>query len=97
MKAEDILILDMRSQVSFCDYFVIVSGNSERHVSAIAENIEEELDKLGISARISNGKHSSNWVVFDAGDIIAHIFQKDARSFYNLESLWQDARQVSWQ
>jgi len=86
----------MRHQVSFCDYFVIASGNSERHVSAIADRMEEELEALGSKPRLSNGKQRSNWVVFDAGDIVAHIFHKEVRAFYNLEGLWQDAREVTW-
>jgi ribosome-associated protein len=86
----------MRHQVSFCDYFVIASGNSERHVGAIADALAEELDKLGVHAKGKGAKQRSNWIVFDAGDIVAHIFHKEVRAFYNLEGLWQDAKEVNW-
>jgi len=96
MKAENVVVLDMRKQVNFCDYFVIASGNSDRHVSAIAEHIQEELGALGMHVKISNAAHRSNWIVFDTGDVVMHVFQKEARVFYNLEGLWQDAKEVNW-
>jgi len=90
------VILDMREQVNFCDYFLILSGNSERQVGAIAEHIAQELDKLGVWNKTSNGMHKTNWVVIDAGDVVTHIFHKEAREFYNLEGLWQGAEEIKW-
>lgn len=93
-KAEDIVILDMRKVVNFCDYFVICSGTSDRHVRAIADGIEENLKKLGRNIQPKEGTQEGTWVVFDLGDIIAHIFEKDIREFYNLEYLWREAKKV---
>lgn len=84
----------MRNIVNFCDFFVICSGTADRHVQAIASGIEEGLDDLGVSNKTSEGMRSSNWVVFDTGDVIAHIFYKPLREFYNLEYLWRDAKVV---
>ncbi|HBR13932.1 MAG TPA: ribosome silencing factor [Candidatus Omnitrophica bacterium] len=96
-KAEEISILDMRKVVNFCDYFVICSGNTDRHVRAIADHLKEELGKTGVQARFHEGLKKSDWVVFDTGDVIAHIFQKQAREFYKLEYLWHEAKAVNWQ
>jgi ribosome-associated protein len=95
-KAEDIVILDMREIVNFCDYFLICSGNNERHVRAIADNITEGLAKGGYSVPRPQSSIKSNWVVYDFGEIIVHIFEKDLREFYSLEYLWQDAKRIDW-
>ncbi|MBN1870671.1 MAG: ribosome silencing factor [Candidatus Omnitrophica bacterium] len=93
-KALDIIILDMRKVVNFCDYFVICSGNTSRQVHAIAEYIDYEFNKLGRPLRFKQGFKASEWVVFDAGDVVVHVFQKDVRAFYGLEYLWQGAKEV---
>ena len=90
------MILDMRKLVNFCDYFVLCSGTSDRHVAAIAEGVEEELKKLGVSVPFKDGLRNAHWVVYDAGDVVLHFFQKEFREFYNLEYLWQEAKQVKW-
>ena len=86
----------MRKVVNFCDYFVICSGTSDRHVKAIAEGIKEGLEELGADTSAKGGFKDCRWVVFDNGDVVAHIFQKDIREFYSLEYLWQEAKIVKW-
>ncbi len=86
----------MRQLVNFCDYFVICSGNTDRHVNAIAEQIEEGLRNLGVDTSAKDGLQDCRWVVFDQGDVVTHIFQKDVREFYSLEYLWQKAKVVPW-
>ena len=86
----------MRKQVNFCDYFVICSGTSDRQVKAIADHLEEELEKMGVTLNTQGGIRHSNWIVLDTGDVLGHIFQKQAREFYNLEGLWQEAKQIEW-
>lgn len=95
-KAEDIVILDMKRIVNFCDYFVICSGNTDRHLNAIAERVDEGLEKIGINAHWKKGMRDANWIVFDTGDVIIHIFEKKIREFYGLEHLWQEAKRVNW-
>ncbi len=104
-KAVDILILDMRKLVNFCDYFVLATGTSDRQVKAIGEGIEEGLEDIGINAHPSKNKRgfqSSDsaegvgaWVLLDMGDVVAHIFEPNAREFYGLEHLWQEAPTVA--
>jgi ribosome-associated protein len=90
-KAEDLLILDVREISSFTDYFVIMSGRSSRHVQGLAEAIEAELRSKRVNSKHSEGLQEGLWVLLDFGDIVAHIFYKDNRSFYDLEGLWYDA------
>lgn len=101
-KAQDIVILDMRELVNFCDYFVISTGTSDRQVKAIADGIEEDLHEIGIKAHTNRGLKGINssdsatdgmgaWVLLDMGDVVAHIFEPNSREFYGLEHLWQDA------
>lgn len=84
----------MRNVVNFCDYFVISSGNTDRHVKAIADGVEEGLNGLGIHVRLKEGTKECEWIVLDIGDIVVHTFLKDLREFYGLEYLWQEAKKV---
>ena len=90
-KAEDLVVLDVRGQASFTDCFLIMSGRSTRHVQALAEAIEAELNSKRISSRHAEGLQEGLWVLLDFGDVVAHIFYKETRQFYNLEGLWHDA------
>ncbi|MDI6606684.1 MAG: ribosome silencing factor [Candidatus Omnitrophota bacterium] len=94
-KAQRVIILDMRKVAAFCDYFVIASGSSLRQANAIAQGIEEALDKHGIkplSKVLPNDE--SGWIVLDFVSAIAHVFYKPMREFYSLERLWHDAKRV---
>lgn len=91
---KDIAILNIRAVSSLCDYFVIATASSQRQVKAIADNVEDELTKLGIEARGKEGYDSQVWVLLDYGDVMVHIFNEENRDFYNLEKLWKDAPYV---
>ena len=95
-KAEDIVVLDMRKSVNFCDYFVICSGTSDRRVRAIADGVDEGLSKFGLTIRYREGLRESRWVLLDAGDVVVHAFTPEMREFYSLDHLWQDAPRVGW-
>lgn len=85
----------MRPASAFCDYFVIASGTSLRHTNAIAQAIDEALDKEGIRPRSRNTyDDESGWLVLDYSSVVAHIFYKPMRDFYDLEHLWSDAKRV---
>ena len=72
--------------------FIICQGNSPTQVSAIADNIREELlEKLGRKPFNYDGYRNSEWIVIDYGDILVHVFRKDVREHYNLEDVWSDA------
>ena len=86
----------MRKVANFCDYFVICSGTSDRQIQAIADGIGDGLDKMGFKLPRKHGSDSSTWMVLDVGDVVIHIFEREAREFYGLEHLWQDAPKVAW-
>jgi len=90
-----VYVLDMRQVCGFCDYFVIASGNSLRQTSAIAQAIETDLAKDNIKPISRVDYHDeSGWLVLDYGSVVAHVFYKPKREFYNLERLWSDAKRV---
>jgi ribosome-associated protein len=94
-KAQKLTILDMRSVANFCDYFVIMSGTSLRQVNAIAQAIEEDLNKDRIKSLSKvHPNDESGWVVLDFVSVVAHVFYKPMREFYSLERLWSDAKKV---
>lgn len=85
----------MQKVSGFCDYFVIMSGNSLRQVNAIAEAIQQDLEKNKIKSLSKvSPTDESGWVVLDFVSIVAHIFHKPVREFYSLERLWSDAKRV---
>ncbi|WYD81616.1 MAG: ribosome silencing factor [Candidatus Electrothrix gigas] len=93
-KAEDLVILDVHATSSFTDYFIVMSGRSTRHVQGLAEAIESELRSKRVTSQHAEGLKEGLWVLLDFGDIVAHIFYKDERTFYDLEGLWHDAPRV---
>ncbi len=91
-KAVEIRILDLRGIVSYTDYFVICSGNTERQTKAIHDAINEELKKgHGLLPRRVEGAREARWVLMDYLDCVVHIFTPDARAYYRLEQLWGEA------
>lgn len=96
-KAIDVQILDLQGIFPVADYFVICSGRNVPHISAIADEIQSELEKQGFKLARLQGTPESGWVLLDCGDVIVHVFSESAREFYNLERLWRDARVVPFE
>ena len=94
-KCEDLLILDIRKVSDISDFFVICSGSSKRHVLAISDGINEALKKKRLSCYNIEGYEHGLWIILDYIDVVAHIFYKETREFYSLETLWGDAKKVS--
>jgi len=95
-KATEMVVLDLRQIASFAEYFLIASGANQRQVQAICDEIEEQLKKrLSTRPVRIEGYSSAEWVLMDYGDFIVHIFNKEAREFYDLERLWRDAGRVA--
>ena len=88
---QDTVIINIGKVSSLCDYFIITTASSQRQVKAIADNVEDELAKLGLEPRRKEGQGTQTWVLLDYGDIMVHVFNEENRGFYNLEKLWKDA------
>jgi len=87
-KAEETVKIDLAGKTSLADAMVVTTGRSNRHVSAIADQVIEELEKQGNRHLRVEGQPHCDWVLIDAGDVILHVFRPEVRSFYNLEKMW---------
>ena len=87
-KAIDIVAIDLRNKTILADYLVIATGRSQRHVGAVAERLIERLKESERRPVGVEGLPRCDWVLIDAGDVIAHVFRREVREFYNLEKMW---------
>ena len=94
-KGEDIKIIDITGVSVLADYFIIASGNSESQISALVDNVEEELHKAGYHLKQREGRSGASWILLDFGDIIVHVFDKENRIFYDLERIWKDGKDIA--
>ena len=92
-KGMDIKLIEITEHSIVADYFVIVSGTSNTHVKALAEEVESELTQKGIEPHHLEGK-ATGWILLDYSGVLIHVFTREAREYYNLERLWQDARTI---
>ena len=93
-KAIDAVIIDIEEKSSFADYFVIVSGNSERQIGALADEVKDKLELEGIMAKSVEGKPSSGWILLDYGDVIINVLTAEMRERYNIEKVWGDCEKI---
>ena len=89
--AEDVLILDMRSECTFTDYFVIATGRNARQTAAIWDEVHEKLKQEAQAIpRSVDGVQEGTWILADYLDVVLHVFTPEAREYYKLEELWGD-------
>ena len=97
-KAERIVILDVSKQLVITDHFVICSGNTERQVKTIADEVERQLqEKYQRKPYRREGEREGTWVLLDYVDFVVHVFRKEERDYYELERLWSDAEQIPFE
>ena len=94
VKGDDIQLLDLRElENTVCDYFIICSGNSNTQVNAITGSIQKLVSKeLKDKPWHIEGQNNSEWILMDYVNVVVHVFQKQIREFYDIESLWGDAK-----
>ncbi|MBN2191229.1 MAG: ribosome silencing factor [Polyangiaceae bacterium] len=93
-KATGVEIIDVIGKIDYADYLVIMTGQSDRHVAAIAHEVDDLLARQGHSAIGIEGLPQANWVLIDLVDVVVHVFLEDARHLYDLDGLWMDAKRV---
>ena len=94
-KAEDVIVMKLGEVSTISDYFMICTGTSHPHLGAIAEWIRRKTrEELDVRPLAIDGEKESDWVVIDFGSVMIHIFSREAREKYNLESLWADAEKI---
>ena len=92
-KAIDIIGIETKELTVMSDYFVIASGTSNTHVRALADEVDDEMKKLGVEVDHIEGR-ATGWILLDYNDVLVHVFQPESRQYYNIERLWNDAARV---
>ena len=92
IKAHDIQAIDVREVTAIFDWIVVASADSARQTKALARHVRERLKEAGSAIVGVEGEESGEWVLVDAGDVVAHVMQPAVRSYYNLEELWADGK-----
>ncbi len=92
--ASDILLLNISNKSAFTDFMIILTVDSSRQMSAVADDLEIEMKSKGINKFRKEGAANSGWVVVDFGDIVVHLFGKDEREYYALDDIWSEAQQL---
>ncbi|MDQ4002772.1 MAG: ribosome silencing factor [Actinomycetota bacterium] len=97
MFAKDVVIIDLKEAVSYTDYFVVASAETERQMRRVVEEVLEKMRDEGYRPRSRRFEEGSAWVSLDFLDVVVHIFTDEARDYYRLESLWRGAPQERWE
>lgn len=93
-KGKDLYGIDLEGLTVVADAFLLVTGDNSRQVAALQDAVQEALAKVNVHPRAIEGQRSANWILMDYGDLIIHIFDKEARNFYELERIWRDGRRI---
>ncbi|MEM1067449.1 MAG: ribosome silencing factor [Planctomycetota bacterium] len=94
-KGQEVMVLDVTAQSAEFDFFVLSTGTSRRQLHAISEQIDDELEKVLGDRRMGiEGYEESRWIVLDYGSVVIHLFDDETREYYDLESLWADAKPI---
>ena len=88
-KAEEIVTIPLEGKSSLGDYMVVATGRTDRHVGAIADQLQQKIKETGEARVRVEGQPACDWVLIDTGDIIVHVFRPEVREFYNLEKMWK--------
>ena len=93
-KADDLVLIDVSELTLLADYFLILTGMSDRHVRALAERLADDGRERGRKPLSREGERLGRWILLDYGDVVVHIFDPQTREFYNIAQLWADAPRV---
>jgi ribosome-associated protein len=94
-RGTDVKVLDLRGLTPVFDYFVVATGSSRRQIHAMADEIEKAVKtELHDRKRGAEGYEEGRWIVLDYGDVMVHLFDADARGYWDIEQLWSDAKRV---
>lgn len=95
-KAEDVIAFDVSSYLGITDFFIVATGNNERHIAAIADSVEEALrETFHLKPLGREGRAQGAWTLLDYGDFVIHLFRPDAREEYRLDKLWNEAPRLA--
>jgi ribosome-associated protein len=95
-QAVDVTILDVHGLIVITDYFVICSGQTDRQIKTLVEEVEKAVRDIGEKPIRREGDADSGWVLLDYIDVVVHVFAQEEREYYDLERLWRDAPRLAW-
>ena len=95
-QAADVVILDVGAIIAITDYFVICSGQTDRQIKTLVEEVEKAVRDIGEKPIRREGDTDSGWVLLDYIDVVVHVFAQEEREYYDLERLWRDAPRLGW-
>lgn len=93
-KAKDLKVIKIEDITSICDYFVIATGTSSTQVRALADEVDYQMGESGVNPQRMEGSGKNSWILIDYSDVVVHVFDKEAREFYNLDNLWADGTEI---
>ena len=94
-KASDVVLLDLSPLTDVCDYFLVCTGENARQVDAIVDEVRAKVSaNCGVSPISCEGREGLSWVLVDYGSVVVHVFRRETREYYRLETLWADAPRV---
>ena len=97
MFGKDVTIIDLRELVSYADYFVVASAETDRQTRRVAEEVIDKMIEAGHRPRSKRVEEGSAWISVDFLDVVVHVFTDEARDYYRLEALWRSAPQERWE
>lgn len=89
LKAQDVVVLDVKGKASFTDIMIIASGTSDRHLKAMANQVHIDAKAAGNPPISTEGEDTRNWILVDLGDVIVHLMRPEVREMYEIEKLWR--------
>ena len=95
-RCHSVVVLDMAGISPVTDFYVIATGTSARQMRTVCDDLDELAEKMGFQSFHRSGYEGETWIAVDYVDVVLHIFNQDARLYYDLENLWGDAKKVEW-
>ncbi len=93
-KGKGIELINVEEQTSITEYYVIATGNSRTQIAALCDEVDVKLTEQGLPPFKVEGRGNGTWELLDFGSVVVHIFSREARDFYKLENLWEDAEKI---
>jgi ribosome-associated protein len=95
-RCHNVVVLDVTGLSPVTDFFVLATGTSARQMKTVMQEVEELAQQRRVGCLGRSGYEGEMWMLCDMVDVLVHVFSQDARMYYDLDSLWGDAKKVEW-
>jgi ribosome-associated protein len=96
-RCHNVVLLDVRGLSPVTDYLVLATGTSARQMRTVCDDVAEMAEERGLRPLSQSGTEGQTWMLIDFVDVVVHVFNEEARQFYNLDGMWGDAPKVEWE